>query len=165
MTEKSSIIYFQTTSEIQGALEHIAAEKNQSVSAIIESIVGQYLKDHKVIKDIAPSRRRLERKHARLQAYIGDPRWQRKDFEHGTILDISLLGIRLSVPKGTTLEIPEDGKTSEFCIIFSLPEHHWPIQLKCLPKWVVESEEDIQLGVELLNHDIYAFKALQKYVI
>jgi hypothetical protein len=165
MTEENINICFQTTSEIRDVLERIAAEKNQSVSFIVESIVDRYLKDHAAVEDIAPSRRRLERKHARLQAYIGDPRWQRKDFEQGTILDISLLGIRLSVPKGTTLEIPEKGKTSEFCIIFNLPDHHWPIQIKCLPKWTIESEQDVQLGLELVNHDVYAFKALQKYMI
>jgi hypothetical protein len=164
MTEKNSIISIQTTSEIRDALEAIAAEENQSVSSLVESIISRYLKDHKAIKDIAPSRRRLERKHARFEAYIGDPRWQRRDFEQATILDLSLLGVRLSVPKGTTLEIPEDGKTSEFCIIFSLPDQHWPIQIKGLPKWAVESEDNIQYGVELVDHDIYAFKALQKYM-
>ena len=165
MTEKNCVIYIQPSSDIQDALEAMAAQRNQSVSSLVESIVEQYLKDHQAVDEIAPSRRRLERKRARLQAYIGDARWHRRDFKQGTILDISLLGIRISVPKGTTLEIPNQGETADFCIVFNLPDHHWPLQIKCLPKWTVESEEGIQVGAELVNHDVYAFKALQQYMV
>ncbi|MBN1380488.1 MAG: PilZ domain-containing protein [Deltaproteobacteria bacterium] len=163
MEEKNNVIYIQTTPEMRWALENIAMKKNQSISSVVESIVGRYLEEHKAEGDRAANRRRLERKPTRLHAFIGEPSWHRRDFEQGAILDISLLGVRLSVPKDATLEIPKDGKTSELCIIFHLPDHHWPIHIKCLPKWAVESEDDIQFGAELLNHDVYAFKALQKY--
>jgi hypothetical protein len=101
--EKDITICFQTTSEIGNALERIAKEEDQSLSSVVESIIYHYLQDNKGFKGINQNRRRLERKNVCLPAFVGDPSWQHYDFEEGTILDISLGGVRLSVPKGTKI--------------------------------------------------------------
>ena len=163
--ERDSTICFQTTSEISLALEKIAREDCQSVSSVIESIIFHYLKDNKEFKGVYQSRRRLERKKVCLQAFLGDPDWQRREFERGTILDISFGGIRISVPKGTKIEIQSAGDPKEIRVIFSLEECPWPINLKCHLRRVSELEEEVQFGATVTDHDFYTFSTLQKYLI
>jgi hypothetical protein len=162
--EKDITICFQTTSEISNALERIAREKSESLSSVVESIIYHYLQDNKEFKDIYQNRRRLERKNVCLPAFVGDPRWQRHDFEEGTILDISFGGIRLSVPKGTKIEITSDD-TKEFRVNFALAGCLWPINLKCYPQRISELEDEVLIGATIVDPDFYTYTAMQKYLI
>ena len=165
--EKSTRICFQTTSEISNILDSIAVNEKLSVSEVVDSIINQYLKDDKKSQGIKQNHRRFERKKVALPAYIGDPRWQRSDFEAITILDVSIGGIRFAVPKGTKLEIrsDSDSDSDNFIIIFRLPNNHWPINVQISPQRVFESTEEVQVGAALVNPDFHAYSALQKYLM
>jgi hypothetical protein len=110
------------------------------------------------------NRRRFERKKVRIPGYIGDTRWQRRDFVAGVILDISLGGIKMSIPKGTRVEIQNLSETEEFSIIFNIQTCLWPISVKINPRMVFESAEEVQFGASLSNPDFLAYSALQMYL-
>jgi len=162
--EKDTTICFQTTSDIRNAIEEIAEKENRSVSSVVESIVYQHLNDNKAFKNVSQNRRRSERKQVSFPAFIGDHRWQRRDFVAGTLLDISFGGIRVSIPKGTRVKIDNYGEEAEFSVIFSVPDILWPIRMECRPKWVADSEEAVQIGAAIVNSDLNAYKVLQKYL-
>ena len=162
---KESTICFKTNSEMKSALEKIAEEEQRNVSSIVEAIVFQYLKSNKGFKGIIQNRRRFDRKKVSLTAYIGDPRWQRRDFEKGNILDVSLGGVRFSVPKGTKLEILPDCKATEYSVIFTIPNNPWLTKVNCRFQQVVESEEAVQVGAAFVSPDFSTYSALQKYLI
>ena len=162
--EKDMTVCFQTTSEIHKAIEEIAEKENRSISAVVESIVYQHLKDNKVLKHFFKNCRRSEREQVSFPAFIGDPRWQRRDFIAATVRDISFGGIRVSIPKGTRVKLDSYGKEAELSIIFSVPDTLWPIHMECRPKWITESEEAIQVGAALVNPDLNAYKVMQKYL-
>ena len=165
--EKSTRICFQTTSEISNILDSIADNEKLSVSEVVDSIISRYLKDDKESQGIKQNHRRFERKKVSLPAYIGDPRWQRSDFEAITIMDVSIGGIGFAVPKGTKLEIRSDSDSGSdnFIIIFRLPNNHWPINVQISPQRVFESTEEVQVGAALINPDFHAYSALQKYLM
>jgi hypothetical protein len=162
--EKDTTICFRTTSDIRNAIEEIAEKENGSVSAVVESIVYHHLRGNKALKCVFQNRRRSEREKVSFPAFIGDPRWQRRDFIAATIQDISFGGIRVSIPKGTRVKIDNYGKEAEFSVIFSVPDTLWPIHVECRPKWVADSEESFQLGAALVNPDLTAYKVMQKYL-
>ena len=110
------------------------------------------------------NRRRFERKKVSIAAYIGDPRWQRHDFVAGTMLDISLGGIKLSIPRETSVETQDLTETDELSIIFSIPTCLWPISMKISPQRICESVDEVQLGASLINLSSPAYSALQKYL-
>jgi hypothetical protein len=119
----------------------------------------------KGVEGIFQNRRRFERKKVSIPVYIGDPRWQRHDFITGTMLDISLGGIKLSIPKGTSVEIQDASETDELSIIFSIPTCLWPISMKITPQRIFESADEVQFGASLLsNPNFPAYSALQKYL-
>ncbi len=162
--EKDTTICIQTTSDIRDAIEEIAGKENRSVSAVVESIVYQHLKDNKALKCVSQNRRRSEREQVSFPAFIGDPRWQRRDFIAATIQDISFGGIRISIPKGTRAKIDNYGKEAKFSVIFTVPDTLWPIHMECRPKWVADSEETVQLGAALVDPNLNAYKVMQKYL-
>lgn len=165
--ENETTICFQTTSKISNALDKIAEDEKLSVSEVVDIIINSYFKDNKEFKEIKQNRRRFERKKVEIPAYIGDPRWQRRDFEAVTITDISIGGIRFAVPKNTKLEIQKDrlSNTEKYIIIFSLPNYHCPVNVQIAPQQVYLHYEDVQIGAALVNPDFQAYTALQKYMI
>jgi hypothetical protein len=162
--DRSITICFQTTSEISNTLEKIAEDEKLSLSEIVDLFINRYLKDNNQFLGIKHDRRRFERKKVDLPAYIGDPRWRRRNFEAITIQDISIGGIRFAVPKGTKLEIQKDGGIYKI-IIFRLPNCHWPINVQITPQRVFESTEEIQIGASLVNPDFNTYSSLQKYMV
>lgn len=160
-----STICFQTSAEIKDLLEKMAEKEGRSVSSLVETIVCHHLRNDKAFEGQCQDRRRHERKKVSIPAYIGDPRWQRHDFVAGTIVDISFGGIRMSIPKGTKVEIEKADENDKFSVIFRIPDYHWPVNVKISPLRVIDSEEMVQIGASLTNPDFHAYSALQKYLI
>jgi hypothetical protein len=163
--KKDATICFQTSSEVRSSLEKIAEKENQSVSSVVESIIHRYLKNDKPDECTGQNRRRFERKKITIPAYIGYTRWQRDDFVESTILDISLGGIKMSIPKGAKVDVQNVRGTEEISIIFRIPSCYWPINVKITPHAVSESAEEIQVGASIINPDFQAYSALQKYLM
>ena len=105
-------------------------------------------------------RRRSERRQVALPAFIGDAHSDPRDFETGTVLDVSLGGIHFSVPKRTTIELRTGGDTNEISVLFTLPNNHFRTNVICRPRRVVESENKVQIGATVLNSDCFFTKAL-----
>jgi len=164
--DKETTVCFQTTSEISNALDKIAEDKKLNVSEVVDIIVNSHIKESDESQVIKKNCRRFERKKVDLPAYIGDPRWQRHDFQAINILDISIGGIKFAVPKGTKLEIQKnsDNDTDNFIIIFRLPNYNWPIKVQIAPQRVSESTEEVQIGADLVNPDFHAYSAIQQYM-
>jgi hypothetical protein len=109
-------------------------------------------------------RRGFERKQVSFPACIGESPSKDGKFAMGTILDISMGGIRFSVSKDAKREVEIDGNMAEFSISFPLPNNHWPIGVKCRLKRVVESANDVQIGAAFVDTDIRSHHSLQRYL-
>jgi hypothetical protein len=120
-------------------------------------------KDHNTLSGIDEDRRKSERRKVTLPAFIGDAHADTRDFETGTVLDISLGGIRFSIPKGTTVELRTEGDANELSVIFTLPNNHWRTNVICRPQRVFESANKVQIGAAVLNPDYFYTKSLHSY--
>jgi hypothetical protein len=121
------------------------------------------VKDNHAVTGIDPDRRSSERRKVSLPAFIGDAHSDTRIFEMGTVLDISLGGIRFSVPNETTIALRTDGDTDELSVIFTLPSNHWRTNVICRPQRILESANNIQVGASVLNPDYFYTKALHVY--
>ena len=113
------------------------------------------------ITSISQERRRSKRIQVVIPALIGEAHSDPRDFDTGTVLDISLGGINFSVPKGTTIELSTDANTNEISVIFTLPNNHWRTNVICRPQRVFESAHKVKIGATVVNPDIFFTKALQ----
>jgi hypothetical protein len=163
--KKDITICFRTDKTIRTSIETIAAAERQTISAVIETILYNYLKGKKALNSLEHEKRKYTRKQVSLPAFIMDASLQAKEFKTGKVLDISLGGIRLSIPRGMNMSVCTDDEAIELHIIFTLPEATQPINVKCKPHRVSECGPDIHVGAAIVDSDFQSYQTLQKHLI
>ena len=162
--KKDVSICFRTSTDVRANLNKIAEKERLSLSSVIESIIYRHLKTLKDVEGIEKDRRRFERRKAALPAFIGTADANVQEFETGTVLDLSMNGIRFSLPKGTKLEVRSNESEAEYDIIFTLAGQPRPVKVKCRFARIYEYPEEVQVGATFTDYDFHACQALQQYV-
>jgi len=163
--KKEITIGFRTDREIRSALESIAEEQHQSISHVIETILYARLKEMKSLQAVKQEQRQYARKQVALPAFILDAQSDGREFKTAKVLDVSLGGIQLSIPQGLKFDVSTDNATSEFRIVFTLPEATRPINVTCQSKRVYESGDDVHIGATIVDSDFSSYQTLQRYLM
>ncbi len=143
----------EITVELEKSSDAAISAKNQNQNPEV----------HKATAIAGQERRHFKRKQVRLLASIDKFPLKSGKVERVTILDISLGGIRFSIPKVAELEIIPNRELAAFTICFTLPNNLLPIIVKCDPKRVAEIAEEVQIGAAFIDTDFPFQKALQHY--
>jgi hypothetical protein len=164
--KKNLTICFRTSSEIRNYLDTIARQQRLSLSYVIESIIYQHQEQSgQAAKPADPDRRQYQRKQVMLPAFIGRNPSQVQEFETGSVLDISLGGIRFAVPGKTASKIQQSEEPAEYSIIFTLPDQRQPVTVRCRLQSVLDADEEVQIGAAFVDADFHSYQNLQKYLI
>ena len=163
--KKEITICFRTNEELRSALETVARDDRRSLSSAIELILTDYLKKNREFSQRdQQERRRYPRKHMAIPAYVRtsdlDPN------QHGAvILDLSLGGMCVSVPKECVSKIYEGGEQSQFETSFVLPADNKPVKVVCKPERVVPSNGNVYVGASFVDADFVNYQHLQQYLV
>jgi hypothetical protein len=163
--KKEHTICFHTSKNVREYLEKIAEEECKSLSSIVGDIIYHYMKEKKALNGPKQERRAFTRKKVSLPASIHEVGSKTRELKRGTIRNISLGGLLISVPNKSKLETSADIQINEFHIFFTLPGSQRPIILTGRPQRVFGSEEQIQVGAAFLDSDFQDFQILHKYLI
>ncbi len=160
---KSTTICFRANEELRGLLAAAAREDRRTLSSMIELILTGYLEKNHVFSDRV-ERRRYPRKQVTIPAYVkvSDAGATRHS---AVILDLSLGGMRVSVPKEYVSKIYEEGKKSPFEISFTVPSDKKPVRVVCTPERLIPSNGNAYLGVRFVDADFASYQRLQQYLI
>jgi len=109
-------------------------------------------------------RRRSERTKLAVSALIGGAMLPPGEHDPGTAIDISSSGIRFLLPKGTTLGGKEHEESSEFSVIFTLPGEQKPIELMCRSRYLLATEEGMEIGAKFVDPDSRVYQPLREYL-
>ncbi len=162
--KKDSIICFRVSKELHKSLIKIAHKEKRSLSSIIEIVLTGYTKDHQSFKDIKKERRQFPRKSILAPALIKKYGPGETKLDTGSITDISLTGLQITIPRDTSSLII-DAQTSKFEIIFTLPNKNRPIYLTCELRRIVDAEDSINVGASYIDANFQSYKALQTYLM
>ena len=162
---KDITICFRTIKEIRTALEAVSHKTKRSMSLVIEDIITSYLQDNNALPSTGKEKRRFLRKGVNLPVVVRDPDAEASQLQAGTILDISLGGMRISLSSDCGGEISIGGQDDEFEAIFTLPNEKRPISIKCRPHRVITSTGDNQLGASFVDSDFSSYRTLQSYLM
>lgn len=165
--KKDSIICFRASRDLHDLLMKIAQEEKRSLSSIIKMALTSYVKDRNLINGAKEDRRQYTRKKILAPALIKQHGSGEKTLDTGigSIKDISLGGVRITIPKDAKYEISADPETSKFEIIFTLPNENKPIYLTCKPRRVMDTGESIHVGASFIDTNFHSYKALQTYLM
>ena len=162
---KDSLVCFRLSKNLRESLDKVAHEERRSLSSTIEIILTNYMKERKVLKGIKKEKRQYPRKAVSVPAFINQYGIGEKKLHTGAITDISLNGVRVSIPRDVPCEISVDTDKSTFEIIFTLPNENRPIHLTCEPHRLIDSKEVIHVGASFVDADFHSYKALQTYLM
>lgn len=162
---KNVTICFRTNENLRKALEKVAKADKLSLSTVIESFIARSLEERKEQKAIEKEKRRYTRKQIAAPVFISESGSETKDYRTGIIIDISLGGLRISVPKDHTSEIHIDEKTSDFDTFFALPNEMRPVNVKCKPQNVFHANDDIQIGASFVDADFNSYQVIRDYLM
>lgn len=161
--KKDREICFQTTAEIQEKLENIAESKGRSLDSLLEYIVQGYLSK-------SSSEANDKRQFPRLEASIPVVVQIQFDsnethYRTGEIIDISMGGVRISLPKHEMINYEMVLNSTNVEILFKLPESQHTITFKCAPKRMQDEQDSLQMGATFVESDLFSQQALHKYML
>ena len=161
--KKEVTVCFRTSEDLRRALEGLAKEERRSLSAIIELILTDSLRSERDLpaRD-QQERRRYPRKAVAIPAYVTT----RDSVRHGAVvLDLSLGGMRLSLPKEAVSRVYENEKEALFDTSFILPDLNKSIQLVCKPERVVPLSGDLYVGASFVDAAFGNYQNLQQFLM
>ncbi len=154
---RDTVICFRTSEELRKALEKLSGEGKRSLSSCIESILYAHIEEREP-KGVDRERRRYPRKKISAPALVKGPDGA---VHAGMLHDISLDGIRISVPRGFQCEA---GGESTISVIFTLPEGEMALTMECLPRHI-HSNLQTTVGASFFSTDFKSYQTLQSYVM
>jgi hypothetical protein len=162
---KDRTICFRTSHDLRKVLEKIAGKQRRSVSSTIETILRAHLEDRKAIRPGDQERRRFQRKEVSIPTMIGGLSPDEAGMQLGSILDVSLSGLRISIPDSLHFEIREDRADSPISVVFALPKADKTVTMQGTPRHTYHHEAETHIGVSFTNADFASYQILQNYLI
>ena len=162
--KKDITICFRTSDELRTSLEKVAKEGRRSLSAMIENILYDFLKEKRVSPNVDKEKRRYFRKGVALPTFVYETGTEAREAQAGIIVDISLGGLRISVPRDCKIEV-NDSEGKQLDLLFTLPNEKAPITMKCKPARVSDNSSEIEVGASFVDSDFRSYQKLQNYLI
>lgn len=161
---KEVTLYFQSDQKLCRRLEMIALKKDQPVSLTITDILQEYVKSHEEsIKRY--EKRRYERKAVSAITRVTNLAVSSSEPIEGLVLDLSLGGLCVSLPKTTAGAIGGPEKEPRFKATFVVPEFNKPVTMLCEPKWSMPSGGNVHMGASFVDGDFLQYQTLQQFLI
>ncbi|HET6459338.1 MAG TPA: PilZ domain-containing protein [Syntrophales bacterium] len=143
--------------------------KTEEVCPYLETIVNCHLfndlKSRRVFNGFKKEKRLYPRIITSIPAFISNDGSGKENLHIGSITDISLGGLRISIPRGMKHEVLTARQTPEFEIITKLPDENTPIHLKCKSQRVVYSKDNIHVGASIVDADSRSYKSFKNYLM
>ena len=158
--KKKITIIFWTSADMRRTLEAIARADESSLSSAVERIVADYVKGKGLENRVRPEKRRHPRRAVSIPAHV-----KTRDSDHeAVVLDLSLDGICVTVPKECIVRIDEGDANSQFETSFVLPGNK-PVRIICKAERVVPRNGNPQLGASFTDANFVIYQNLQQYLM
>ena len=161
---RSITICFRTSENLRSELEKIAAEDRRTLSSTIENILYDHLERRKSAASFREEKRRFPRKNVSVPALISRPGAPPAEPRVGMLLDISLGGLKISIPGGLPLEFQADGESSRLSIVFTLPHIKRALTVQAVPRHVFKYDEETGIGTSFVDADLATYQTLRSYL-
>jgi hypothetical protein len=163
MMKKDSLICFRASKDLHESLAQVAKEEQRSVSSMIEMALTDYLKERKSFPVDKKEKRQYPRKSISVPTIINQV--ENGQVGIGSIMEISLSGASILIPKDFQNNVRIDTQGSRFEIVFNLPSENKPIKLSCESKRVSDSDDCIHIGATFVDAGFQNYKTLQTYLM
>ena len=153
---RDAVICFRTREDTRKVLEKVSKMDGRSLSSVIENILYDYV-ERRGQKEVTVEKRRYPRKKVSAPALVTGL----DGVVHaGTVNDISLGGLHISVPNEFQQTLREDSTIS---VVFALPRSEEPLTMQCSPRYVRPGGQ-INIGASFVDADFHSYQTLLNYI-
>lgn len=160
---KDRLICFRATKALYDALSVVAKDERRSLSSTIEIVLMKYLSERKVLMAVTEEKRQFARKAFSVPAVVN--RRDTGQMGIGTIREISLGGVGITLSQEFGQKIRIDLSSAQFEIVFNIPIDNKSITLACEAKRIVDSKDGVHIGAAFVDADFQSYKDLQNYLM
>jgi PilZ domain len=143
--------------------------KKEEICPYLEQIANCHLfseqKGRNVFNGFTKEKRQYPRMITSIPAFVRNGGSGEAKSHIGSIIDMSLGGLRISIPRGRKYGRLTDPQTTEFEIVTVLPDKDEPIYLKCKSRRVAYFKDDIHVGTSIIDADIRSYEAFKNYLM
>ncbi len=154
--------------DLQTNCNHCVLKKEERcpyLERIVNCHLFNDLKGRDIFDGFKEDKRQYPRIITSIPAFISNGSSGKEKLRIGSIIDISLGGLGISIPRGMKYKVLTGPQTTEFEIITKLPDGNRPIHLKCKPQRVVHSRDTIHVGASIVDADFRSYKAFKNYLM
>ena len=159
---KETNICFRTSAELRESLMEIARSERRTLSGLVQAVLEGYIEQLNSAP-VEGERRAHRRKPARLPVYVSQP-GKEGHTQLGTVKDVSLGGVRISLPEDSNVEVWRDGKEVHLDLLMMLPNQKTPTALKCRTCRLERENGSIEVGARIKGYESADFDKLQSYL-
>ena len=81
------------------------------------------------------------------------------------IVEISLGGLKLSIPRDMEDQLKINVQGSKFEVVFNLPSNNKPLRMPCESKNFILSKDNLHVGAAFVDQESQNYKALHAYLM
>jgi hypothetical protein len=165
MDKKSKEICFRVHPEMHEKLQAMADVEGVSLPDLMKDVATSFI-EHRIRKLAQSEKREFTRNQTNLPVVMQlrlDP--GESFYRTGTILDISMGGVRISLPTHEHLDAGIFDRCQSIEILFRLPEEDFTVTFRCKPSRITAQNDDIELGAMFTEADLRSQQVLHKYVM
>jgi hypothetical protein len=165
MAEGYREICFRLEPEAYEKLKHIADEDETSIEALVKNISNAYI-ERRTQQKAGAEKREFIRNQTNLPVVIQlmfEP--GEAHYRTGTIKDISMGGVRISLPKQEQPNMEVFDRCNRLEILFRLPGEEYTVTFTCRPSRMNMLEDTVQFGASFTEADLRSQQMLHKYVM
>jgi hypothetical protein len=158
---KDVTICFRTNAKVQTALKAVAEREQVNVSVLLNTLLDRYLKT-----ETGTDKRRHDRKKASIPVIINSETVSGALLLTGTIQDVSLSGVRITVAGPDKTALAMNAEISHFEIVFRLPDGSArPLSMTCKPSRMSAVGKDLHIGAAFQDGDLQSYFEIQGFLM
>ena len=161
--KKDSSICFRASRDLHNALVAISKQERRSLSSTINIILADYLKQRPATTGATREKRQYPREAISVPAVIDQPDVAQPGIV--TIADVSLGGLRITIPRKQENRPAIDAEGARFHAVFNLPSSHFQIRLACESRYAIDTTDSICVGAVFVDGNFQSYRTLQAYLI
>jgi hypothetical protein len=158
---KDVTICFRTNIKVHTTLKAAAEREQLNVSALLNSLLDQYLKT-----TAGDEKRRHNRKKASIPVLVNSETVSGALLISGTIQDVSLSGVHIAIADQDKTTLAINAEINRLEIAFRLPDGSTrPLSMVCKPSHVSRVGEDLHIGAAFQGGDLQSYLEIQGFLM
>lgn len=161
------MVSFSVSAKLYDVMKRLAESKGVGLSDVMRDAVENYVRGNALKTHWGDEKRRFNRSRTNIPAILEIRTAEEKESvrSKGTIIDISMGGVRISISAEDEADKSLMEGSPEVRISFRVPGEESELCFKCRPVRTEQDENGVRLGVSFSDGDFNDMQVLHRYMM